>query len=99
VDGARHEQPLVVRMDPRVKTPAAGLARMYAASRGLDSALTTTAEALKRASGSAADGLRRLQGELAQLFDLVEETDDAPTMQVMAAIREKRSALTRVLPR
>ena len=71
---------------------------MYAASRGLDSALTQTAEALKAApAGPKADELRRLQGQLAQLFDLVEDTDDAPTTQAMAAIREKRTALARLL--
>jgi hypothetical protein len=71
---------------------------MYAASRGLDSALTQAADALKAApAGPKADELRRLQGQLAQLFDLVEETDDAPTTQAMAAIREKRSALSRLL--
>ena len=97
VDGARHEQPLVVRMDPRVKASAAALGQMYAASRGLDSALTMTAEAIKHAPPGSTDELRRLQGDLAQLFDLVEETDDAPTTQVMAAIREKRGALSRLL--
>jgi hypothetical protein len=98
VDGACYEQPLVVRMDPRVKTTPAALARMYAASRGLDSALSQTADALKRApAGPQADELRRLQGQLAQLFDLVEDTDDAPTTQAMAAIREKREALKKLI--
>jgi len=98
VDGTRYEQPLVVRMDPRVKTPPASLARMYAASRGIDSALTQVSEAIKAApSGSKADELRRLQGQLAQLFDLMEETDDAPTTQAMAAIREKRTELSKLL--
>lgn len=34
VDGKTHEQPLTVKMDPRVKTPPEGLARQFAIAKG-----------------------------------------------------------------
>ena len=44
VNGATVTQSLPVRMDPRVKAPAKALAAMYAASRGIDSAIAHAAE-------------------------------------------------------
>lgn len=57
VDGERFEQPLVVRMDPRVKTPPAVLARQYALSVAL-------ADAHRTATARAAE-VRALRGAIA----------------------------------
>jgi hypothetical protein len=71
-------QPLVVRMDPRVRTPAAILARQHALSRQLADAMGRSAAALrevrtargalgerrKQASGAVGDSLTRLDANI-----------------------------------
>ena len=48
VDGKRHEQPLTVKMDPRVKTPAEGLARQFELSIECYEGMRQAREALSR---------------------------------------------------
>jgi hypothetical protein len=86
VDGKVLTAPLTVRMDPRVKTPAEGLKLQYDTSRALDAALRRVADALAAKRGRA-DTLSRLQGQLAQLFGIVEGSDAAPTSQTLAAVK------------
>lgn len=101
--GRTQSQPLVVRMDPRVKTPAAGLARQFALASELASAIERAARAGRDASAAtttpgagrspAADSLGRVSGELAQLYGIVEGSDAAPTPQLEAAVAERVRAL------
>jgi photosystem II stability/assembly factor-like uncharacterized protein len=96
-------QPLVVRMDPRVKTPAAGLARQFALGTQLAAAIARAAAAGRAAPTrdgtpgagrmAAADSVDRIAGELAQLYGVVEGSDAAPTPQTEAAIAERIRAL------
>jgi photosystem II stability/assembly factor-like uncharacterized protein len=51
VDGRAYTQPLVVRMDPRVRAPAAALAQQHAASQRLADGLRRAAEALGQLRG------------------------------------------------
>ena len=82
VNGTTQSRPLDVRLDPRVKTPAAALATMYATSRGLDSAIAAAAggqaqvravrDAIrarreKAGSGAVADALAAFDTRLATL--------------------------------
>ena len=61
VDGKTYSQPLMVAMDPRVKTPAAGLGGQFTLSRELyDSALAT---------GRALEQARGLRGQLARAHE------------------------------
>jgi hypothetical protein len=105
--GRTQSQPLVLRMDPRVKTPAAGLARQFALASQLAAAIERAAKAGRAASAStttpgagrspAADSLGRVAGELAQLYGIVEGSDAAPTPQVEAAVADRVRALDALL--
>jgi photosystem II stability/assembly factor-like uncharacterized protein len=46
VDGASYTQPLVLKMDPRVKTPAADLAKQFAMQQGATAGMNDSFEAL-----------------------------------------------------
>ena len=63
-------------MDPRVKTPAAGLDRQFALSKQLYDAITAVDDS---------DSRRRAQ--LLQLYGIVQGADAAPTAQVEAAVK------------
>lgn len=110
VDGRESSAPLTVRMDPRVKTPAAGIELQYATSRAIDDALRRVSTALAEARAEvAANGpraalarttetaLARAQGQATQLFGLVESADLPPTPQVLAAWTETRAAIDTTL--
>ncbi|HET9011526.1 MAG TPA: hypothetical protein VFN38_06895, partial [Gemmatimonadaceae bacterium] len=99
-NGRTVSQPLVVRMDPRVKTPAAGLARQFALASELAAAIGRSASAGRAAAAAAgttpgagrtpaADSLSRITGELAQLYGVVEGSDAAPTPQTEAAAADR----------
>jgi photosystem II stability/assembly factor-like uncharacterized protein len=96
VDGKPFTQPLTVRIDPRVKTTQNELRQQYEISRSIDAALRRIAAALPSAGANGAT-LTRLQGELAQLFGVVEQTDAAPTSQVLAAVKETLTAVDAAL--
>lgn len=84
VDGRVLSQPLVVALDPRVKTSAADLRRQYETSRAVDASLARVAEAIRAGRGDRAT-LSRLQGQLTQLFGTVEQGDAAPTPAMLEA--------------
>ena len=118
--GKQWEQPLVVRMDPRVTTPPAGLERQYVLSRQLAEALRRDStlqervrERIATVRGAAADSstlaawsavlggrrgergsgpvpldLERAQGQFLRLYDLLQETDAAPTPVAEKLVRE-----------
>jgi photosystem II stability/assembly factor-like uncharacterized protein len=100
VDGQSQTVPLVVKMDPRVKTPIEGIRRQYETSRAIDAAIRRGAQAARDAraladgpaknarAGEVASTLSRLNGQLAQLFGMVEQADAAPTPSVLAAWKE-----------
>jgi hypothetical protein len=137
--GRSVKQPLTVKMDPRVKTPLAGLQHQFTLSMQMYDGIATSARALrqvnavraqldaaraKAAAGPLAEAiaaldqklmplagpatgrrgargaapatrdLGRLNGELAQLFGLLQEADAAPPSQNVAAARELSAVLT-----
>jgi hypothetical protein len=139
VGGRSFKQPLTVKMDPRVKTPLAGLQQQFTLSMQMYDGIRKSAEALhqvnvvraqldtvraKAAAGPVADAiaaldqklaalggqtagprgargagpatkdLGRLNGELVQMFGLLQEADAAPPAQNAAAARELSAVLT-----
>jgi photosystem II stability/assembly factor-like uncharacterized protein len=113
VDGRALEQPLQVRMDPRVTTSAEDLAAQHTVALGLCAALDGSMEVLgkvRSASGpTAADASRakrlgdlderlsRLNGQLARLLATVEAADVLPTPAVLAAVDETIGRVDRLV--
>jgi len=107
VGGRVLRQPVVVRMDPRVKTPVADLALQLRLSKSVDAALRQLARAraevagrIAAASGGEAVRLQALAQQLQEayaplpaLFDALQEADLRPTPAVEATVAE---ALKRV---
>jgi photosystem II stability/assembly factor-like uncharacterized protein len=83
VDGKTFTRPLTVAMDPRVKATAADLAAQHAAARRLAADLEHLDGA--RRKGGDARKAERLEGDLTRLYGMVQESDDAPTPQLLAA--------------
>ncbi|MBS1241115.1 MAG: glycosyl hydrolase repeat-containing protein, partial [Gemmatimonadetes bacterium] len=89
-NGQARTQPLAVRMDPRVKTPPAALARKLAIERQVGEWLAWQSGTLsglrsRRGEGqpdSAEAALTRLGRELNSLYGVVYEADAAPTAEV-----------------
>jgi hypothetical protein len=61
-DGKTYTAPLTLKMDPRVKTPPAGLEQQFQAEKSLASMMTQAAEALLQ-SRSAAEQLHKLAAQ------------------------------------
>lgn len=106
VDGQAQTQPLVVKMDPRVKASAADLRVQYETSRAIDAAMRRSADALReiRATTPKTAALTELEqriarasGPLGQLFGAVEMSDSAPTPVVMAAWKTASATLDAAL--
>lgn len=100
VDGTVQSQAFTVRMDPRVRTPPAGLKAQFDAARRIEAALTTSHLALMAARAAPGDAartsaqeLQRINGALAQLLGIVENADAPPTTQALTAIAEMQAAL------
>ena len=94
VDGRSQTQPLVLKMDPRVKTSAADLRLQFDTSRAIDAAMRRGAGALRDIRAIAPrtpqlteveQRVNRANAPLAQLFGAVEQGDVAPTPTLIAA--------------
>ena len=115
VDGKVYTQPLTVRMDPRVRTPAGGLAQQFVLAQRLVSALRQDSlmlgevRARKSAGGgpgapaaaldSLDTGLARLNGQLARAYGVIEGSDETPTTQAAAAVGRLELDLAALLGR
>jgi hypothetical protein len=99
-DGETAEQPLVVKMDPRVTTSPAELQRQFDLSMRLYGLLRESFDALQEAQALAADPanaalseqaaafasrFRGLNGGIGGLFRTIQGVDLGPTSQVVAA--------------
>ncbi len=107
-NGRTVTQPLVVRMDPRVATPPAGLARQFALATRLAAALDRIAAAGQAAASASSTTpgsgrapaparLIRLAGELAQLYDVVQGSDASPTPVIEATVADRLRTLDSLL--
>ncbi len=101
VDGKSYQQSLTVKLDPRVKTPRADLRRQFTLSLRLDSLMRADSAGQQRAraanNADLAQQLERLNGQLENLYNAVQEVDAAPTTQLVAAINERAAALKKLL--
>jgi hypothetical protein len=78
VDGKSFTQPLTLKMDPRVKTPPAGLKQQFDLAMKVVEMMSRTKSADKA----------RVNGELSRVLEAIEGADDAPTAQMAAAVAE-----------
>ena len=126
VDGKSYTQPLTLKMDPRVTTPAIGLAQQFTLSKqlydgSLDAQKTLDDIRTRRAAltGEAAAALQALEGQpggrgatadgpdtfnsvigsMNQLMGLLQGADVTPTTQLVAAVKARRVALTKLMGR
>jgi hypothetical protein len=101
VDGKTFVQPLTVKMDPRVKTPWAGLTQQFTLSMQVDSMLRANVAGVEKARAASQNdrvqALTRLNGELTNLFNALQQADAAPTTQLVAAVRDRAAALQQAL--
>ena len=82
------EQPLTIRMDPRVKASALDIQKMFETS-------FRCYENISRIRRSPADTeLNKLAGELLEVMNIVEEADAAPTSQALDAASRFDKAVT-----
>ncbi|MEP7184518.1 MAG: hypothetical protein ABI767_01665 [Rhodanobacter sp.] len=90
VDGHTYTQALTVRMDPRIKTPMAGLTQQFDLAMQLAQDMDQAHTALQRAktSGDHADALVKLNAELDGAYRAVHGDDAlaAPTAQMVSSV-------------
>ena len=82
VNGKSYTQPLTVKMDPRVKTPATGLAYQF-----------TLAKEMYDGALDAQSVLQQLRSIRAQVKQLQERAAQSPVSQALAAFDKKAAAL------
>jgi photosystem II stability/assembly factor-like uncharacterized protein len=78
VNGKSFTQPLTVKMDPRVKTPPAGLKQQFDLAKKVVEMMSRTKSADKA----------RLNGELSRLLEAIEGADAPPTPVMVVAVGE-----------
>jgi hypothetical protein len=105
VDGKTQEQPLILKMDPRVKTPAPVLRQQFTLSmqlldvinRGMDRVNELRGERREgEPSGEEAAWLR-MNADALNVYNLLQDSDATPTTQAVAAVADvvKRAARLR----
>jgi len=110
VDGRASRQPIVIRMDPRVRTPAADLTLQFTLSKDVDVAmrrLTAARATLTRRVAEASSDPGSLQTQLRAvtdalqplqgLFESLQEADAKPTAALEAAVKEALARATAAL--
>jgi photosystem II stability/assembly factor-like uncharacterized protein len=110
-DGRTYRQAVVVRLDPRVKTPQADLTEQFKLSRSLDDAMRQVAEARTRVeqalTGAAPDraaglqaarqALQRAYAPLPRLFESIQGADVRPTAAQEDAVNSALASVTQAI--
>jgi photosystem II stability/assembly factor-like uncharacterized protein len=98
VAGESYSQPLTVVMDPRVKTPAAGLEQQLALSLKLAEMMSESFDRVRSAGASkdAESKWNALHHDLAKVLDVIQGSDRAPTSQAVAAVAELENRLNQL---
>jgi photosystem II stability/assembly factor-like uncharacterized protein len=105
VGGQALEQPLTVRMDPRVRTTTAALREQFRLSSGIaallreDSVALAAARAERAAGDSVTTALTRFVSELTTLYNMIEGADLPPTTAVRTLATERMRANRELLRR
>ncbi len=98
VDGAVHEQPLVLRMDPRVKVEPEALAAQLALQQKLVAAMNESFASLEKARGKPSEkAFAAVNETLGTILGALDGADAAPTTVQSEAYRRARTDLDRLL--
>jgi photosystem II stability/assembly factor-like uncharacterized protein len=95
VDGRELTQPLTVRMDPRVDTPAAALREQFRLSMELYDGMAWLTEAAAQDEDRSREMLA-LHRDLSSLYNLLQGSDGIPTTQALEAVGGKLDELERM---
>jgi photosystem II stability/assembly factor-like uncharacterized protein len=100
VGGRSYTQPLVLKMDPRVRTPLVGLREQFSLATKLAGLMHQDMEALRRARAGGDNArvreLTALNNDLASVYDWVEGADRAPSSQVVKAVGDLERRMARL---
>ena len=98
VDGKTYTQPIVVKLDPRVRTPAIAMQQVYTLSRALyfeaKAAGEAGADAQKSGHADAAAALETAAQGLRAVMNSLQAADVPATARQLKAIAEARAAAT-----
>ena len=88
-------------MDPRVKTPLAGLQRQFALSKQMYDSIAEVAQMLQegRASSTSRETeqqLSRLRREMSSVYEIIQDADVLPTTQVQEAVAQLTRELAKL---
>jgi photosystem II stability/assembly factor-like uncharacterized protein len=94
-NGQTYTRSLKLIMDPRIKTPLAGLKQQLSLSLELASLMHDDVAALDRVKANnpnsdAAPALTKLNNNLGRVFEVIQGSDDTPTETAVAAVGELR---------
>ena len=90
VGGKSYTQPLTIKMDPRVKTPLAGLQEQFRLAAKITNMLHQSAQ-----PGN--EDLKKLNGQLVEVLEAIEGADATPTTQTVAAVADLERRLNQLL--
>jgi len=105
VNGQTFTQPLIVKMDPRVKTSAAGLEQQFTLATRVAEMMSKAYAEYHKVKGqpSKVEGqgaaLLALNNDLATVYGIIEEVDAAPTTQTVAAVAELEQRFSNLVGR
>jgi hypothetical protein len=96
VDGNTQQQPLVLMMDPRVKTAASALRQQFALSMQLVDVINRAIDRVSALREQRREGdptpdeaaWLRMHGEAMSVYHLLQDSDEPPTTQAIAAARD-----------
>jgi photosystem II stability/assembly factor-like uncharacterized protein len=93
IGGKTYSQPLTVQMDPRIKTPMAGLEEQLALSLRVSDLMEQDYDALsqlQRTNGPVElkNSLEKLNRDLARVYEVIQGSDNAPTTQAISAVTD-----------
>jgi photosystem II stability/assembly factor-like uncharacterized protein len=87
VAGRTYTQPLTLRMDPRVKTPAAALLQQFTLSKRIADALDVLAK-----STAPASRVEPVRSRLLRAYSVIQDADLTPTTQAVEAVEQALAA-------
>jgi hypothetical protein len=99
VDGKSYAQPITVKQDPRVKTPAIVMQQVYTLSKAMyyEARAATLAIQEAKARGNTVTDLESATAALARAMNLLQEADVRPTAVKLKEIASARAATAQAM--